>query len=74
MARSGDMAVNDIVKWGAFSHSNRQWHYGVIVKEATSSDPEGPYVDVEYTHSRPASNIPAGRIVRIYGVHKVQPI
>lgn len=59
-----------VVKWKTGPH----WNYGVVLTEATSSDPEGPYVEVEYTHSVPASNVKAGRVIRIYGVHKVQPV
>ena len=62
--------MNQVVKW----KGTNQWHYGVVVGEGTSSDPEGPHVDVEYTHSRPASNQQPGRVVRIYGVHRVQPV
>lgn len=43
--------------------------------EYTSSDPEGPCVEVEYTHSVPAlansGGSRSGRVVKVYGVHKV---
>ena len=62
-----------IVKWKSPTHN--QWHFGVVLAEATSSDPEGPYVDVEYTHSTPRlRRPPIGRKVRIYGVHKIVPV
>lgn len=56
-----------VVKWKA----GNRWCYGVVISEATSSDPEGPYVEVEYTHSVPATSLPSGRIMKIYGVHQV---
>lgn len=56
----------EVIRWKI---SGRQWHYGVVIAEATDSDPDGPYVDVEYTHSVPASNQAAGRRVRVYGIH-----
>lgn len=61
--------MSQVVKWKVGKH----WNYGVVVAEV-DSEPEGPYVDVEYTHSVPASNVRPGRVVRIYGVHKVIPV
>lgn len=66
------MARGDVVKWKG--PNKGQWHYGVVVSEATSSDPDGPYCEVEYTHSTPVSNVQSGRVVRIYGVHRVQKV
>jgi hypothetical protein len=64
--------MSKVVKWKTIEKN--QWHYGIVISEATDQDPDGPYVEVEYTHSVPASNKHSGRIVRIYGVHKVVPV
>lgn len=71
------MAVNDFVKWKTYkqgSDYSKQWHYGYVVAEATDQDEDGPYCDIEYSHSVPASNQKSGRVVRVFGVHKVQVI
>ena len=72
--------VNYPCRWRVYlKRGNREvgyWHYGVAIREYTSSDPEGPCVEIEYTHSVPtlpnSGGSRSGRIVKVYGVHKVE--
>jgi hypothetical protein len=54
-----------------FDEYRLSWHFGTVVTVADASDLDGPYAEIEYTHSVEPINYPAGTKVRIHNFSKI---